>query len=123
MPKVFGFLSRLSSKSLSVPATGPDTTKFSRKKSAHRFRSRHRKSFTQKMLIARSRRIEIEKRKRAKLLQAAKTKTIKNDYLKLILEEAQDQYQASLAAQRAVSAANLHRERGDMRDGVVEVDL
>ena len=62
MPKVFGFLSRLSSKSLSAPVTGPDTAKFSRKKSAHRFRSRHRKSFTQKMLIARSRRIEIEKR-------------------------------------------------------------
>ena len=123
MPKVFGFLSRLSSKSLSAPATGPDTAKFPRKKSAHRFRSRHRKSFTQKMLIARSRRIEIEKRKRAKVLQAAKTKTIKNDYLKLILEEAQDQYQESLASQRAVSAANLHRERGDMRDGVVEVDL
>ena len=117
MPKVFGFLGRLGSKSLSAPVTGPDTTKFSRKKSAHRFRSRHRKSFTQKMLIARSRRIEIEKRKRAKLLQAAKTKTIKNDYLKLILEEAQDQYQESLASQRAVSFKNLQRKLAEINGG------
>ena len=117
MPKVFGFLSKLrvpSNKELLAPTSGPlvTATPQKQKKRAHRFNrrsvSRTRPNREARKYLTKFR--EEWFRKAPKRLQTAKSKTIRNDYLKLQLEEARDNYQASLASQRAVSAANLQRE-------------
>ena len=115
MPKVFGFLKSLGKRkmnSLGVPTTGPFISDKPLKKKAHRHRpthvSRTRPNREARKLVEQIR--EQWFRHEALRLQTAKSKTIRNDHLKLILEEAQEKYQQSLATQRAISAANLQRE-------------
>lgn len=122
MPKVFGFLGKLNLKDAnkSKETSSKPFSQVAKEHAAPKPRAYRSRAEAHKILLGRYN--EIRRRKRPRMIQAAKRKTIKNDYLKLVLEEAQDKYQVSLASQRAVSHANLHRELGDLRDGAIEVE-
>ena len=120
MPKVFGFLKSLGKRkmnSLGVPnPPKPLLVQSGKKKRLDPSRvSRTRPNRDARKLVEQIR--EQWFRHEALRLQTAKSKTIRNDHLKLILEEAQEKYQQSLANQRAISAANLQRELAEIGGG------
>ena len=120
MPKVFGFLGKLgllNSKKLAAPTTGPFVDHHPKGKKSYRASRHHSFIKHEKQRIVTARHYAIARRKRARLLQKATSKTIKNWVLDLKLEAAQDLYQKSLAEQRAVSAANLQRELAEIGGG------
>ena len=126
MPKVFGFLGKLSKRQNAITKEianklipGPIFSELPQKKQPSKrgpvYFNRTRPSRAVKKLMAST--LELHHRREKRRIQAAKSKTIRNDYLKLQLEEAQDNYQASLASQRAISAANLQRELAEFGVG------